>query len=172
MFGCSLLWLVALVSYSATDPAWFFNSVSASAPAHFAGRVGAFLAEAASQLLGHAKWLIPVFLGYLAWHYFWCQKIEAGYTKLVGAVMLLSSTAALLSLALGSFESPTSHFSAGGMIGRALSGFFVGFLNTPGAAILLLTLLAFSVILSTQFSFGQAFRALATYFRSRRGPLQ
>ena len=85
---------------------------------------------------------------------------------------MVGSTAALLSLALGTLESPASQFRAGGIIGSALSSFLAGFLNRTGAAILLLTLLAFSVIMATQFSFSQAFSALATYFRARRGPLQ
>jgi S-DNA-T family DNA segregation ATPase FtsK/SpoIIIE len=172
LFGCCLLWLVALVSYSPNDPTWFFNSVSGATPANFAGRIGAFLAEIAFQLLGYAAWLIPIFLGYLAWHYFWCLEIKAEYTKAVGAALLVSSTAALLSLAFGALESPTRHFTAGGIVGHAVANLFAGYLNRTGAAILLLTLLAFSVILSTQFSFGHAFSGLATYFRNRRGLLQ
>ena len=172
LFGGCLLWLVALVSYSPQDPAWFFNSVSAADPANFAGRIGAFLAEVAFQLLGYAAWLIPVFMGYLAWHYFWCLKIEAEYTKLVGAGLLLGSTAALLALAFGAFDSAERHFTAGGWIGHAFASVLTAFLNRTGAAILLLTLLAFSIILSTQFSFGQAFTALGGRLRNRRGPLQ
>ena len=72
LFGACLLWLVALVSYSPEDPIWFFKNASVDAPANFAGRIGAFLAEIAFQLLGYAAWLIPIFMGYLAWHYFWC----------------------------------------------------------------------------------------------------
>jgi len=171
LFGGCLLWLVALVSYSPDDPIWFFKNATAADPANFAGRVGAFIAEIAFQLLGYAAWLIPIFMGYLAWHYFWCLDIKAEYTKLVGAGLLLGSTSALLSLALGGLQSPDRHFTAGGIIGRAIASVFAGYLNRTGAAIILLTLLAFSVILSTQFSFGQAFSGLAAYFR-KQSPLQ
>jgi S-DNA-T family DNA segregation ATPase FtsK/SpoIIIE len=113
--------------------------------------------------------LIPVFLGYLAWHYFWCLKIEAEYTKLVGALMLTASVAALLALAIGAIETPNRHFQAGGVIGHALATLFSNLLNTTGAAIVLLALVAFSIILSTQFSFGHAAAGLADRVRKRGG---
>ena len=81
-FAGALLWLIALVSYSPSDPAWFFNSVSGAAPQNFAGRVGAFVAEAgvpAPRLRGlrcpgaarrHRLALLLV------------PEVEAGYTKL------------------------------------------------------------------------------------------
>jgi hypothetical protein len=55
LFAAAILWLVALVSYSDKDPAWFFNNVSAGSPANFAGRVGAFMAEVGFQLVGYAR---------------------------------------------------------------------------------------------------------------------
>ena len=55
----SLIWLIALVSYSASDPVWFFNTGSDLPPANFAGRIGAFLAELSFQLVGYAAYLAP-----------------------------------------------------------------------------------------------------------------
>src|SRR5262249_14296517 len=45
------------------------------------------------------------------------------------------------------------------------------YLNRTGAAILLIALLALAVILSTHFSFGKAFSAIATRIRGQRGLL-
>jgi S-DNA-T family DNA segregation ATPase FtsK/SpoIIIE len=171
LFGAAVLWLVALASYTPDDPTWFFRSLNPGDSANFAGRVGAFLAEAAFQLLGFAAWLIPIFLGYLAWHYFWCLKIEAEYTKLVGAALLVGSVAALLSLALGALETPDRHFSAGGLVGHAVASLTTIYLNRTGATILLLTVLAFSMILSFHFSFGQTVSGIAERWRARRGLL-
>jgi len=169
LFGVALLWLVALVSYTPADPAWFFNSLATAPPSNFAGRVGAFLAEASYQLMGYSAFLIPGLIGYIGWHYFWCHKIEAGYTKLVGAGLLVGSAAALLSLAFGALAPGARHFSAGGMIGEALAAGFSMYLNRTGAAILLLTMLALSVILSTHFSFGMVFSGVAARVRNQRG---
>ena len=164
LFAVALLWLISLVSYTPTDPAWFFNSVASTATANFAGRVGAFLSEGSFQIIGYAAFLIPVGFGYAAWHYFWCLKIDAHYTKLVGLALLVGSTAGLLALASGVFAGNTR---PGGLIGEALAAGFSGYLNRTGAAILLLTLLAFAIILTTHFSFGSAFSGLAGQIRRR-----
>ena len=48
LFAAALIWLIALATYDASDPAWFFSTGTNDIPAHFAGRVGAFLADALS----------------------------------------------------------------------------------------------------------------------------
>ncbi len=97
LFALSLLWLIALVSYSPSDPVWFFNTGSDLAPANFAGRVGAFLAELSFQLVGYAAYLAPVIVAVIGWHYFWCSILDAPYTKAFGAALLFGCTAAFLS---------------------------------------------------------------------------
>ncbi len=167
LFAVTLLWLIALVSYSSEDPAWFFRSLSEASPQNFAGRVGAFISEAAFQLLGYAAYLIPITLGYLAWHYFWCTKIDAGYTKLVGIAMLFGSVAGLLDLAARPFDTSALHFQTGGVLGNAIANLSAALFNRTGAAILLCTVLAFSVLLSTQMSLGAAFTRAAVRLRNR-----
>jgi S-DNA-T family DNA segregation ATPase FtsK/SpoIIIE len=169
LFAAAMLWLVALGSYSPSDPAWFFNSPTDAPPVNFAGRIGAFLAEASYQMMGFAAFLIPAALGVIAWHYFWCRKIESGYTKLVGAIMLVGSASALLALAFGAFQTGAQHVRAGGAIGEALARGFVLYLNRTGAAIVLLAVFALAVILATQFSFGVAFTSAASRLRLQRG---
>ena len=51
LFAAALIWVVALASYEPTDPAWFFSVGAHAAPANFAGRVGAFLAELSFQMI-------------------------------------------------------------------------------------------------------------------------
>ena len=171
LFGAALLCLVALVTYSPSDPAWFFKSESTAATSNFAGPIGAFIAEAFLQLLGFSAYLIPMLAGYLAWHYFWCQKIEAGYTKLVGAGTMAICAAGLLSLAFSAFDSGPRRFDAGGVIGQAIASITTSMLNRTGAAIVLLTLLAFATILATHFSFGAAFTKLGARLRNYQSPL-
>lgn len=156
LFATTLLWLIALMSYVPEDPAWFFNNATGTAAANFAGRVGAFLAEASFQILGYSAYLIPMGLAVVGWHSFWCQRMEAAYTKLVGALLLGVCSAALLSLAFSVFDTSGRPFKAGGVIGEAVAGLLADFLARTGATILLLTLMALGVILTTQFSFGQA----------------
>ncbi len=168
LFAATLIWLIALVSYSPdTDPAWFFNNVTSDNTANFAGKIGAFVAEFSFQFLGYSAYLIPVTLCVLAWHSFWCHKVDAAYTKIVGAGLFYLSSAALLSLAFSVFDSGARPFKAGGFIGELVASGLSAYLNRTGAAILLLTLVAAAVILTTQFSFGRASEQAAGAMRER-----
>jgi S-DNA-T family DNA segregation ATPase FtsK/SpoIIIE len=161
LFAGALLWLIALVSYSPGDPVWFFNNVSGAGTSNFAGRVGAFLAIASLQVVGYAAYLGPLLLAYTGWYYFWCREIEAGYTKLVGAGLMVTTVAALLALSFAPLETSARPFRPGGLVGHLTSAGVAAYLNRTGAAILLLTLFALSVVLATQFSFGRGFSSLA-----------
>jgi S-DNA-T family DNA segregation ATPase FtsK/SpoIIIE len=165
IFAFALLWTIALVSYSPSDPALFFND-ALGPTSNFAGRFGAFVAEASLQVVGYSAYLLPVVLGYIGWHFFWCEKISAQYTKAVGAVLGISSVSGLLALGSAAFGGTGR---TGGAVGYGVAAAFSAYLNRTGAAILLLTLVAFSVILSTQFSFGKAFTGLAKFVRARHG---
>ena len=157
LFAAAVLWIVALVTYEPSDPAWFFSTGAAHPPANFAGLVGAFIAEASFQVVGYASYLIPAALVVLGWHYFWCRSLDAIYTKFVGTVLLFASLSGLLALAIGNREIDGHAFRAGGSVGQLISNLSAGYLNRAGALIVLLTLLFMSVILATQLSFGRMF---------------
>jgi DNA segregation ATPase FtsK/SpoIIIE, S-DNA-T family len=169
LFAAAVLWIVALVTYEPSDPAWFFSTGSTHSPANFAGLVGAFIAEASFQVVGYASYLIPAALVVLGWHYFWCRALDAIYTKVVGTALLFASLSGLLALAVGNLDIDGHAFRAGGSVGQLISNFSAGYLNRAGALIVLLTLLFMSVILATQLSFGRmsafAFRALLAGWR-------
>ena len=157
LFAAAVLWIVALVTYEPSDPAWFFTTGTSHAAANFAGLVGAFVAEASFQVVGYASYLIPAALVVLGWHYFWCRALDAIYTKLVGTALLFASLSGLLALAPGNIEIDGHAFRAGGSVGELISKFSAGYLNRAGSLIVLLTLLFMSVILTTQLSFGRMF---------------
>ncbi|MBI2829498.1 MAG: DNA translocase FtsK [Acidobacteria bacterium] len=157
LFALALIWLVALVTHEPTDPAWFFTTDAARPPANFAGRVGAFLSELSFQLFGYASYLLPAVLALIGWHYFWCLPPDAAYTKAFGATLFFGCASPFLSLIFGSTEVAGKTFHAGGSIGAWLAAAMSEYLNRTGSMIVLLTLMALSVILSTQFSFGRLF---------------
>ena len=167
LFAVTLIWLGALVSYTPTDPVWFFNNVTAPDVANFAGRVGAFLAEASFQVLGYSAYFIPVVLAVIGWHSFWCRTLDAAYTKVVGAALFFLCSAALLALAFSVIDDAGRPFKAGGVIGEVVARGLSTYLNRTGAAILLLTLVALSVVLATQFSFGRATTVAASAVREQ-----
>ncbi len=159
MFASALIWLIALASYDPNDPVWFF-STGTEAPANFVGRVGAFIAELSIQVLGYASYLLPAVVVVSGWHYFWCRDVDAVYTKVFGAALVLASSSALLGLALGSVDVGGRSFRAGGYLGEFLAGALSDYLSRTGSIIVILTLMFVAVILSTQFSLGRLFGAL------------
>jgi S-DNA-T family DNA segregation ATPase FtsK/SpoIIIE len=160
LFAAALIWIIALVTYEPTDPAWFFSTGLDAAPANFAGRVGAFLAELSFQLVGYSAYLLPLFMIVLGWHYFWCRRVDATATKIVGGALLSASVSAFLSLTVGSVPTGGRPFRAGGYVGEWLSAQLSDSFNQTGSAIVLLTLIFLSIIISTQFSFGRSFALL------------
>ena len=159
LFAAALIWIIALATYDPNDPVWFFSAGLQGAPANFAGRVGAFLAELSFQLVGYAAYLIPAFLVVTGWHYFWCRDIDAAGTKTTGGVLLFACTSAFLSLLMGTVTLSGKPFRSGGYVGDWLAGEMSEYLNRTGSAIVILTLIFLSIILSTQFSFGRFFGA-------------
>jgi len=157
LFALTLIWLIALVTHEPTDPVWFFTTDAAQPPANFIGRVGAFLSELSLQLFGYASYLLPVLIAAIGWHYFWCQQPDAAYTKVFGVTLFFGCASTFLSLIVGSSEVAGKTFHAGGSIGTWLGAAMSEYLNRTGSIIVLLTLIALSTILSTQFSFGRLF---------------
>jgi DNA segregation ATPase FtsK/SpoIIIE, S-DNA-T family len=101
LFALALIWLISLASYDPNDAVWFFSTGSHAAPANFAGRVGAFLAELSFQLFGYASYLVPAILVVVGWHSFWCRRLDAVATKAAGAALLFACIGAFLSLVFG-----------------------------------------------------------------------
>jgi S-DNA-T family DNA segregation ATPase FtsK/SpoIIIE len=157
LFAVSLIWLIALVSYDPNDAAWFFATGANDQPSNFIGPVGAFLAELSIQVLGFASYVLPGLVAAAAWHYFWCRPIEAVYTKVTGLAVLLGGTSAMLSLVVGTASAGVRTYEAGGFIGTVVAAALTAYLNRTGAAIVLMTLLALAIVLTTQVSFGRLF---------------
>jgi len=165
LFALGLIWLIALVTHQPTDPVWFFTTDAANSPANFIGRVGAFLSELSFQLFGYASYLLPLLIGAVGWHYFWCRQPDAAYTKVVGVALFFGCASTFLSVIFGTSQLDGKTFHAGGWVGTSLGAAMSEYLNRTGSIIVLLTLIALSAILSTQFSFGRLFTQ--TYQASR-----
>jgi len=164
LFAAALIWIIALATYAPTDPVWFFSAGGHLAPANFAGRIGAFLAELSFQLFGFAAYLIPACLVLLGWQYFWCRAVDAAVTKGVGGALLLACVSAFLSLVLGTVDSAGKPFRSGGYAGDWLSSVLSEYLNRTGSVIVVLTIIFLSIIISTQFSFGRFFAVFGSGF--------
>ncbi len=160
LFAAALIWIISLASYEPNDPVWFFSAGLNAAPANFAGRVGAFLAELSFQLVGYGAYLIPALLVVVGWHYFWCQTVDAPATKIAGAALLFSCVSTFLSLIFGAVDVSGRPFRAGGYAGEWIAAEMSEYLNRTGSIIIILTLIFLAIIISTQFSFGRFFAAV------------
>jgi S-DNA-T family DNA segregation ATPase FtsK/SpoIIIE len=172
LFALALIWLIALVTYDAADPVWFWKAGIEGAPANFIGPFGAFLAESSFQLCGYAAFILPVIAAVAAWCLFWCRAIDAVYTKIVGAAVFFVCTSALLGLVLekpaaAGMGSTGAAWQGGGLLGHQLKQSLTGSLGQTGAAIVILTLLILSVIVTTQVSFGRLFAAITRSIAAR-----
>ncbi len=165
LFAAALIWIISLASYEPSDPVWFFSTGAHAAPANFAGRVGAFLAELSFQLFGYAAYLTPAILVIVGWHYFWCRSFDAAGTKITGAVVLFGGISAFLSLVFATLEVSGKSFRAGGYVGEFIAREMSDYLNRTGSLIVILTLIFLAVIMSTQFSFGRFFGAIIEAFK-------
>ncbi len=167
LFFGALLWFMALASYTPNDPAWFFYAGPPKQAANFAGTFGAFVAESSFQLLGYASFFIPVVLIVAGWHYFWCRTLPAGYTKAIGAVVLLCCVAALLGLAIGDRAAADTAVPAGGHLGAVLAELAIRHLNRVGGAVVILSLGLLGFILTTQVSLSAVSATVGARVRAR-----
>jgi S-DNA-T family DNA segregation ATPase FtsK/SpoIIIE len=166
LFAAALIWIISLASYEPADPVWFFSTGAQGAPANFAGRVGAFVAELSFQLFGYASYLIPAVMVIAGWNYFWCRTVDAAATKATGASLLFGCISAFLSLVFGTLDVSGKSFRAGGYAGEFLAKQMSEYLNRTGSMIVILTLIFMAIILSTQFSFGRFFGAIVGAMRA------
>ncbi|MEK6335298.1 MAG: DNA translocase FtsK 4TM domain-containing protein [Acidobacteriota bacterium] len=158
LIAFALLLGLCLASYNPNDPSW--NAAGETAARNWIGAVGANVAAALFQTIGLAAYLLPLLFLAAAWRRFRSRRINAPISRIVGLIVLVLSSAALLALAnLRPFFDAS--FNAGGLAGALISRAFASGLNTVGAAILLGAIAATGLLLATRFSFALFYEKLA-----------
>ncbi|WP_263411274.1 DNA translocase FtsK [Terriglobus tenax] len=148
---------LALVSYTPTDPSW--NTVGGYAtgrPAHnWTGIVGAFVSDAALQLIGVAAFIIP--LGLMRLGYCWMRSRPAGspVAKSVGLLLWIVFGPAMFALFPGQMHWRGA-LPIEGVEGRLLADGMIAILNFPGACIVVGMMVVMATYLSTTFTFSTA----------------
>jgi len=169
LVALALLLGLCLVSYNPNDPSW--NAAGETAARNWVGVIGANVAAALFQSIGLAGYLLPLLALAAAWRRFRSRRINAPFLRLSGLVILVLSSAALLSLAnIKPFFDAS--FNAGGLVGAMIARALVGGLNTIGATILLAAVAATGLLLATNFSFTNFYQRLATAFGNRVAALR
>jgi DNA segregation ATPase FtsK/SpoIIIE, S-DNA-T family len=169
LVALAALLFLCLFSYSPNDPSW--NAAGEAAAQNWIGAVGANVAAGLFQSIGLSSYLVPFLFLAAAWRRVRSRRINSPLSRVAGLVILVLSSAALLSLSnIHPFFDAS--FNAGGLSGAIIARLLVAGLNTVGAAILLAAVAATGVLLATNFSFALFYEnissALAARFASLR----
>lgn len=165
MLVAAFLLFLSLVSYQPTDPS--LNTVGSYAsgrPAHnWTGLVGAMVSDVLLQLEGLAAFSLPLLAGALGWT--WMRSRPAGSpgAKAIGAALCLLFGPAIFGLLPGHMR--VMHgLPIEGLVGRLVVDTLVEYLNFPGACIVVISMAAAAIYLSTAFSFNTAREWLSIRF--------
>ena len=170
-----VFWLLALVSYSAQDAAWSTSGASdVRVVSNWAGRLGAWLADASYFALGFSVWW-GVASGVCAWLSSlarWMRAGDGGPGSLspmvrrvifwVGLVVLMCSSSALEWSRLYRFESLLPG-NAGGVLGYVVGSTGVKWLGFTGSSLLAIVLAVAGAALVFRFSWGHVAEVLGGY---------
>ncbi|HKY45851.1 MAG TPA: DNA translocase FtsK [Pyrinomonadaceae bacterium] len=160
--------LLALCLISAAfypnDPSW--NSAGQSQTQNWAGAIGANVAATGFQFIGLAAYLLPLLLFAAAWRRFRPSSGFKSWMRIVGILVLVIATAALLSI---SHMRPLFDGSVqpGGLLGAVVAQGLASGLSNIGATVLLVAIAASGLLLATNFSFVRLYEILARAIGSR-----
>ncbi len=152
LLALGLLLALCLVSaaFYPGDPSW--NSASQAETRNWAGSIGANVAAALFQSIGLAAYLLPCLLLAAAWRRFKTRSFHAPFYRLLGLILLTLAGAALLSIS-NLHPLFDSSVQPGGLVGTLISRGLASGLNTVGATVLLIAVVATGLLLATNFSF-------------------
>jgi len=163
VIGCNLFLLLAVLSYHPKDPGWSHLGYQ-SEVFNLAGVTGAWIADFAVSLLGVGAYLLPFLLIWPALRFL--RRRSAGLLDAIPFVMVRTTGAAILLLALSTLaamhlsnEQLEYPFTAGGLVGQALSDLSVAWLGLVGGSVLHWTLLLFGMTLYVDVSWRAALEA-------------
>jgi len=146
--SAGLVILLSLVSYHAQDPSW--NTAADSHPVNLVGYPGSYLSDALLQIFGAAAFLVPFLMFILAWRWIRSEDLDSGAVKGTGAVLLVVTLSAGLSLF------PLRLFNGtvliGGTFGLIVAHWLLAALNLAGAVVAVVTILTLSLYLVSTFS--------------------
>jgi DNA segregation ATPase FtsK/SpoIIIE, S-DNA-T family len=164
LVAASLLFL-ALASYHPTDPS--LNTVGGNAPGrqvhNWTGLIGATVSDLLLQLEGVAAFFIPLMLGALGWTWLRSRPAGSPTAKVSGILLYLGFAPAVFGLIPGHLRWQHA-LPVEGLTGRLVVDTLIHYLNLPGAAIVIVSMVVIALYLSTTFSFSTAQQWMAVRF--------
>src|SRR5579883_1741623 len=150
----AILLALSLVSFNPDDPSFNIskNPQFAARPSNFVGVVGSTAADLFFQTWGYSAFLLPIFLGIYGFFWLASWPMRSFGVRVAGMVLMILTFSATFAL-LPAFPQLRGHVPAGGLIGGILADKLEASLNGPGTAVVLMTALLVSLLLTTTFSF-------------------
>jgi len=151
LFAAGLLVILALISYTATDPC-FSVAGGGAAINNSIGIIGAYLSDTLLRLFGLSAYLIPLFiLGYAAFLALGKEPAHP-HLKKIGGIVLFFSASAFFGLESETVRLFGEDIPSGGMLGGFIARLLVGGVSATGAYIITLTAIVIALMLLTPFS--------------------
>jgi len=159
-----VLTAVSLLSYHhPTDPS--INSQTSGEVQNLFGLTGAHIAGFLVGVFGLGAFWVPVVLLIIAIHVFLQAPRTVILVTLVGGILLMVTTGALLSMGREEYVLGEQSFSSGGIVGIQLGRLAEDYVGITGGLIFLLAMWAIAFILATRLSFLSLFRWVAMLCR-------
>jgi S-DNA-T family DNA segregation ATPase FtsK/SpoIIIE len=160
----SVLFFCALATYHASDPSWNTAAdpsiTGPGAVVNWVGPFGAFLSDLLLQWIGFTAFLLPLWMGGMAWGWMRSRPGGSAVLRVVGTAMALMFLPALFALLPWHWR--WSHaVPVEGVMGRLVSGMLVAYLNIQGAWIVATVLAAAGFYFASAISFWAVKETLA-----------
>ncbi|WP_299179065.1 DNA translocase FtsK [uncultured Neptuniibacter sp.] len=151
IIAASIFLLISLLGFDPKDSGWSHLGYQPEI-SNFTGPAGAWLADLFISGLGLSSFLVPFLLVYPAVRFMLMKERSVMDTvpffilRTTGCLLMLSSFSALCATHISNsgLEYP---FTAGGILGEAISDWSVSWLSLVGSSVILFTVLLFSVTL-------------------------
>ncbi len=149
--------LLALLSYSSSDPSWWSSTGSTNKIQNTAGPTGAWLADVFFSLFGYLAYLFPLMIAYRVWRVFMERNRAVPFdglmflVRIVGLILVIIAGTGLVSLQIGE-QSTNLPVSDGGVLGISVANAVESAFGFVGANLLLMSMGLFGITIFTDLS--------------------
>ncbi len=158
-----ILCLLSILTFSPADPILFFEDSSSNLiPNNAVGLMGSTTAFSLFEVVGGGAYVVPLLFVAFGLSILWSEQLQVTIGGLVGSLLAILSTSALLhlqfSLSSQTIEVDTLGLGHGGVVGEWVAQALGSYLATTGSTILLGALLLIGLQLLVPLSIGQMTR--------------
>lgn len=141
LIGVSLFFIMAIAGYDAKDPGWSHVAYQPIVK-NWTGMAGAYVADIAFSFAGVAAWFIPLMLLLPCYRLLKRKEVTLldslpfVMLRVVGGLIFIFSCCALFAIHLSNVQL-NYPFTAGGIVGQALSDWLVSWFSIQGSSVIL-----------------------------------